>query len=63
MIDKQLINRINELAHKMKSTGLTAEEKAEQTQLRKQYLASFRASMRQQLDQIEFVDDDPKTIH
>lgn len=62
MIDKRLIERINELSRKMKSIGLTTEEKAEQTQLRKQYLASFRASLRQQLDQIEIVDE-PKNSH
>ena len=39
MLKKEKIDRINQLAKKSKtSEGLTAEEKAEQQQLRKEYI-------------------------
>ena len=43
-MDKKLIDRINELAHKKKNEGLTEEEKAEQAQLRggQQHLPALR---------------------
>lgn len=45
-----LLNRINALAAKAKTTGLTPEEKEEQTVLRKEYLAQFRANFASMLD-------------
>ena len=48
-MDKK-IKRINELYHKSKGVGLTEEEKAEQAQLRKDYVASIRGNLRSQLD-------------
>ncbi len=56
-MDKKLIDRINELAHKKKNEGLTEEEKAEQARLRQVYLAEFRKNFRQQLDNVRFVED------
>ena len=56
-MDKKLIDRINELAHKKKNEGLTEEEKAEQAQLRQIYLAEFRKNFRKQLDNVRFVED------
>ena len=44
------IKRINELYHKSKAEGLTEEEKAEQAQLRKDYVASIRGNLRSQLE-------------
>lgn len=49
-MEQTKIDRINFLARKSKSEGLTAEEKAEQDVLRKEYIASFRASMTGILD-------------
>ena len=40
------IARINELAHKSKTTGLTEAEKAEQQALRREYLDDIKASLR-----------------
>ncbi|CAM3521812.1 DUF896 domain-containing protein [Marinicrinis lubricantis] len=57
-MEPKLIERINELARKKKSVGLTAEEQKEQANLRNKYLKIFRESVRQQLDRIEIVDDD-----
>ena len=57
-----LIKRINELAKKQREVGLTAEEKAEQAQLRKLYLERFRASFTNQLNNTYFVTEDGKEI-
>lgn len=50
------LNRINELARKAKTEGLTAEEKVEQEKLRKEFIAAYRASLRSQLDNMYIVD-------
>ena len=44
------IARINELAHKSKTTGLTEADKAEQQALRREYLDDIKASLRAQLN-------------
>lgn len=49
-MDNVKIDRINALAHKAKSVGLTEEEKAEQAELRKEYLAAVRGNLRAQLN-------------
>lgn len=51
-----LTKRINELARKSKTEGLTEAEKEEQAILRKEWIAKFKANFRAQLDNIEFVD-------
>jgi len=56
MLTKEKIDRINELARKKKTAGLTEEELAEQAELRAEYLEKFRESFKKQLEQIEFVD-------
>lgn len=43
-MEKAKLDRINFLARKAKETELSAEEKAEQTALRAEYIAEFRAS-------------------
>ena len=59
MITEEMIARINELAAKSKTAdGLTEEEKAEQHELRQQYLQAIRDNVRSQLERIEFVDED-----
>jgi uncharacterized protein YnzC (UPF0291/DUF896 family) len=47
---KEQIARINELAHKKKTVGLTTGELQEQSELRAQYLKDFREGFKQQLD-------------
>lgn len=54
----QKIARINELYHKSQAEGLTAEEKAEQIALRKEYVANVRANLRGQLDSITIQRED-----
>ncbi|MBQ8161592.1 MAG: DUF896 domain-containing protein [Clostridia bacterium] len=48
-MDHASIERINTLARKSKTVGLTDEEKQEQAALRRQYLDEFRAGMEAQL--------------
>ena len=47
---KEQVARINELARKKKTVGLTEGELREQAELRAQYLRDFREGFRQQLD-------------
>ena len=56
------IARINELAHKSKTTGLTEAEKAEQQALRLEYLDDIKASLRTQLNNTSIQEPDG-TIH
>ncbi|ONI46448.1 hypothetical protein AN641_00220 [Candidatus Epulonipiscioides gigas] len=46
---EKLIARINELANKKKSEGLTIEETEEQQELRQEYLQIFRGNFKNQL--------------
>lgn len=57
-MDKCGIDRINELAHKAKCEGLSEEEKLEQQNLRKQYIADFRRSLKSTLDNVVIVESD-----
>ncbi|MGQ9557217.1 MAG: DUF896 domain-containing protein [Desulfurispora sp.] len=54
MITRELIDRINELARKQRSAGLTAAEKQEQDRLRRQYLDGIRAQVVGQLEAMGF---------
>lgn len=52
------IDRINELARKAKSEGLTEEEKQEQAKLRQEYIEGIRNSLRANLNNISVVEED-----
>ena len=56
-METERVCRINELAHKAKTVGLTPEELAERDVLRKEYLAAFRKNLVQQLDNTYIVDE------
>lgn len=60
MITEQMIARINELAKKASTAGLTDDELEERNDLRKRYIEAFKTSLRAQLDSIEFVDEGDK---
>lgn len=49
-MEQSKIDRINALARKAKSEGLTPEEIAERDILRKEYIEAYRASLRAMLD-------------
>lgn len=57
------IQRINELAKKAKTVGLTEEEKQEQAQLRKEFVQSVVGDLRSQLDNTYVVDKDNNIVH
>lgn len=57
-MEQEKINRINELARKAKSSGLSDSERAEQKQLREEYIAGFRASLVNQLDNTYIMEPD-----
>jgi uncharacterized protein YnzC (UPF0291/DUF896 family) len=58
LITKEKIDRINELARKKKTVGLTEEEQLEQGLLREEYIDSFKANLRAQLENIVIVDEE-----
>ena len=55
-MEREKIERINELAHLAKERPLTAEESAERQALRQEYLAYCRENLRSQLDRVVLVD-------
>jgi uncharacterized protein YnzC (UPF0291/DUF896 family) len=58
MVTQKDIDRINELARKQKTVGLTDEEKAEQKELRVKYINGFKASLESQLNGITIINPD-----
>ena len=60
---QEQIERINELARKSKTTGLTPEEKEEQKKLRAEYIASVRMNLRTQLGNINIQEKDGSIVN
>lgn len=58
MITQEKIDRINALAKKSKTTGLTPAEVEEQQILRKEYIEAYRASLRSALENTTVVRPD-----
>lgn len=57
-MDKEKINRINELYHKSKETGLTPEEIEEQKQLRTEYRMAIINNLSANLDNVRIKNPD-----
>ncbi len=57
------IKRINELYHKAQKEGLTEEEQAEKAALYKEYIGSFKANLKAQLDSITVVHPDGTKVN
>ncbi|MBO5304351.1 MAG: DUF896 domain-containing protein [Clostridia bacterium] len=57
-MNQQELDRINFLARKSRSEGLTEEEKAEQAVLRRKYIDSVVGSLKGQLDNTKIVNPD-----
>lgn len=55
---QETIARINALAKKSRTEGLTDAEKAEQARLRREYIDAMKASLRSQLDSTTVIDAD-----
>ena len=56
-MEKAKVERINYLARESKVRELTAEEKAEQAELRKAYLKKFREGMENTLNSVYIMDE------
>jgi len=63
-MEKEKLNRINELAKKSKTQALTDEEKQEQHELRQEYIKEIRASFGAMLDNtvIQYPDGTKKSL-
>ncbi len=57
LITPEMIARINALARKKRTVGLSPQEQQEQSALRAQYIQAIRAQVKAQLDCIEFTDE------
>jgi len=55
---QEKIQRINELYRKSQADGLSEAEKKEQDLLRKEYIANVKKNLRNQLNNIDMVNDD-----
>lgn len=55
---QEKIQRINELYRKSQAEGLSEAEKEEQDLLRKEYIANVKKNLRNQLNNIDMVNDD-----
>ena len=56
-MEQSRLERINQLAHKQKTVGLTPEEEKEQDRLRGEYLAAVKRNIIMQLDNTYIVDE------
>ena len=56
-MERTQIERLNQLAKKAKSLGLTPDEINEQQLLRKEYIDAFRSNLKATLDHIVIVDE------
>ena len=56
-MEQNKIDRINELARKAKSVGLTEEEQAERAALRREYIDSVVGNLKSNLDNVYFMDE------
>lgn len=60
---QEMIARINFLARKKRTEGLTEGELIKQKELYELYLGNIRAQVKQKLDSITFVDKEPPVQH
>ncbi|MDO5079607.1 DUF896 family protein [Streptococcus minor] len=61
-MEQQKIDRINELAKKKKTVGLTESEKVEQAELRQEYIEGYKRSLRHHLAGIKLVDEEGNDV-
>lgn len=62
MLSNEKLARINELSSKSKTEGLSKQEEAEQQELRQEYLAAFRGSMKQTIENVKVIDPEGKDV-
>jgi uncharacterized protein YnzC (UPF0291/DUF896 family) len=56
MLSKEKMSRINELAKKAKERGLNESEAKEQSRLRREYLETFRSSVKNTIETVRIYD-------
>ena len=62
-MDRQKINRINELYRKSKAEGLTEAEKKEQKILRREYIEAEKGNLLAQLNNIDIEEKDGTVVN
>ncbi|MDT8862839.1 DUF896 domain-containing protein [Alkalihalobacillus sp. MEB130] len=62
MLSKEKLTRINDLAKRAKTSGLTKAEEKEQQVLRKEYLQTFRSSFKNHLHSVTVVDENGNDV-
>ncbi|NJP36269.1 DUF896 domain-containing protein [Alkalicoccus luteus] len=62
MISKEKLDRINLLAKKAKTDGLSIKEQKEQKELRQEYLKNVRSSFKNQLSSVKVVDEEGNDV-
>ncbi|MCU7556446.1 DUF896 domain-containing protein [Macrococcus capreoli] len=62
MLEQEKMDRINQLAQKKKTVGLTEEEGREQTMLRKEYLQTFRNSFQKTIENSKVIDPEGNDV-
>ena len=62
MLEKAKIERINELANKKKSEGLTDSEAKEQSKLRAEYLQAFRGNFKNTIENTKIIDPEGNDV-
>ncbi|MBO9128929.1 DUF896 domain-containing protein [Bacillus sp. 165] len=62
MLSQEKLDRINSLAKKAKTVGLTDAEKQEQQALRQEYLKVFRQGMLNHIESLKIVDPEGKDV-
>nr|WP_205774453.1 DUF896 domain-containing protein [Alkalicoccus luteus] len=62
VISKEKLDRINLLAKKAKTDGLSIKEQKEQKELRQEYLKNVRSSFKNQLSSVKVVDEEGNDV-
>ncbi|WP_035053019.1 DUF896 family protein [Carnobacterium pleistocenium] len=62
MLPKEQIERINALANKSKTKGLTIQEQVEQKKLRDAYIEAFRGGMKNTIEGVKIVDEEGNDV-
>lgn len=62
-MNEEKLARINELARKSKAEGLTEQERAEQADLRREYIEAVRRNLRGQLNNIDVKESDGSIVN
>ena len=62
MLEKEQLDRLNELAKKKRDQKINKDELEELTKLRKEFLTNFRNSFRKQIEQTKVIDPEGNDV-